>query len=81
MGASLKHGRKIPGFYFQGLIYEKEKRKDVIHGYPSTIVSYPIPTVSVPLWLAEGTAQYMYDNANYDLSTYYCDKKLNVMSP
>ena len=66
LGASLKYGRKIPGFYFQALMYEEEKRKDVIHGYPSTIISYPIPTVSIPPWLAEGTAQYMIHDIDYD---------------
>ena len=30
------------------------------------LVSYPIPGTSVPPWLAEGIAQYMYDEASWD---------------
>ena len=30
------------------------------------VVSYPIPGTTVPPWFAEGTAQYMFDGANYD---------------
>jgi len=66
LGASMKYPRNIPGVYFQILSYEEEKREDVLYGYPNQIASYPIPGTSVPPWFAEGTAQYMYENANYD---------------
>lgn len=64
--ASMKYPRKIPGFYFQSLMYEDEKRDDVLYGYPNVIISYPIPGTAVPPWFAEGTAQVMYKNANFD---------------
>ena len=57
---SMKMGNKIPGAYFQFMGYEKEKRKDVLYGFPNSLVSYPIPGTVVPPWLAEGIAQYMY---------------------
>ena len=57
---SMKMGTRIPGLYFQYMNYEIEKRPDVLYGYPNRIISYPIPGTSVPPWLAEGTAQYMY---------------------
>ena len=63
---SMKMGTRIPGLYFQYMNYEKEKRPDVLYGYPNRIISYPIPGTSVPPWLAEGTAQYMYDSADWD---------------
>ena len=63
---SMKMGTKIPGAYFQYMGYEEEKRKDVLYGYPNMLVSYPIPGTSVPPWLAEGIAQYMYDEASWD---------------
>ena len=46
--------------------YEKTKRKDVLYGYPNILISYPIPGTVVPPWLAEGSAQYMYDSADWD---------------
>ena len=63
---SMKMGTHIPGAYFQFMGYEKEKRKDVLYGYPKTLVSYPIPGTIVPPWLAEGVAQFMYDDADWD---------------
>ena len=54
------------GTYLQVLSYENEKREDVLYGYPNQVVSYPIPGTTVPPWFAEGTAQYMFDGANYD---------------
>ncbi len=63
---SMKAGTKLPGAYIQLMNYENEKRPDVLYGYPNTLISYPIPGTSVPPWLAEGIAQYMYEGANWD---------------
>jgi len=63
---SMKVGTKIPGAYLQLMNYEDEKRPDVLYGYPNTLISYPIPGTVVPPWLAEGIAQYMYENADWD---------------
>ena len=63
---AMKAGTKIPGAYVQLMEYEQEKRPDVLYGYPNTLISYPIPGTTVPPWLAEGTAQYMYENADWD---------------
>ena len=63
---SMKMGNKIPGAYLQFIGFEKEKRKDVLYGFPNRLVSYPIPATVVPPWLAEGSAQYMYDGADWD---------------
>ena len=64
--ASMKFGRTFPAAYIQWIDYEKEKREDVLYGYPNVIASTPISGVIVPPWLAEGTAQFMYNNANFD---------------
>ena len=64
--SSHKFGKSVPGGYLQWIGYEKEKRPDVLYGYPNVLVSYPIPGTSVPPWLAEGVAQYMYPGANWD---------------
>jgi len=66
MQKSMKAGLRFPGAYLQWLGYEDEKRKDVLYGYPNKIVSYAIPGTTVPPWLAEGTAQYMYEGADWD---------------
>ncbi|MBI88675.1 MAG: hypothetical protein CMG60_01200 [Candidatus Marinimicrobia bacterium] len=63
---SMKAGMRIPGAYLQLMDYENEKRPDVLYGYPNTLISYPIPFTVVPPWLAEGIAQYMYDDADWD---------------
>ncbi len=63
---AMKFGRKVPGFYFQWLGYEKESRPDVLYGYPNVIVSYPISGFVVPPWFAEGVAQYNNPVLGYD---------------
>ena len=63
---SMKAGTKIPGAYLQFMDYEKENRPDVLYGYPNALVSYPIPGAVVPPWFAEGIAQYMYSDADWD---------------
>ena len=63
---AMKFGRKMPGFYFQWLGYEKESRPDVLYGYPNVIVSYPISGFVVPPWFAEGVAQYNNPVLGYD---------------
>jgi hypothetical protein len=64
--ASMKLGRTIPAIYFQLLNYEDTRRPDILYGYPNVIVSYPIATLNVPAWYAEGTAQYMRKELEYE---------------
>ena len=64
--SSVKFSLNVPGGFFQFIGYEKEKRDDVLYGYPDRIVSYPLPGIIIPPWLAEGTAQFMYPGANFD---------------
>lgn len=64
--AAMKLTRRIPAIYLQFLNYEDKRRPDILYGYPNTIISYPLVTVNVPSWLAEGTAQYMRKEFEYD---------------
>ncbi len=64
--ASLKYSRKRPVSYLQWLSYEDVRRPDVLYGFPSGIITYPFSAVSIPAWLAEGTAQYQRSFINYD---------------
>lgn len=63
---AMKAGLKFPGAYFQWMDYEDEKRQDVLYGFPQKLVSYPLPGTAVPPWLAEGSAQFMFEGANWD---------------
>lgn len=64
--ASLKITKNVPAIYLQWINYEKEKRPDVLYGYPNVIVSYPVSGVGVPAWFAEGVAQYQRQQMGYD---------------
>jgi len=66
LGKSMKLSRRIPAAYLQVIDYEDEKRDDVVYGYPRVLVSYPLPALVIPMWLAEGMAQYMYPDATND---------------
>src|SRR3990172_2254832 len=66
LGAARKLPRRIPALYFQLFGYEPEKRPDVLYGYPNIIASYPISMTVVPMWLAEGMAQYQAPGLGYD---------------
>lgn len=64
---AMKAGLKFPGAYLQLVAYEAERRPDVLYGFPNTLVSYPLPAILVPPWLAEGAAQFMYPGADWDI--------------
>ncbi|GAB4295271.1 MAG: hypothetical protein Kow0098_17480 [Ignavibacteriaceae bacterium] len=64
--ASMKLTRNLPAFFLQVLNYEDERRPDILYGFPNVIVSYPLATINVPAWFAEGTAQYMRKEFDYD---------------
>lgn len=64
--SAMKFGRKIPAIYFQLLNYEKERRPDILYGFPNVFVSYPIAGVNIPAWFAEGTAQFNHPSLSYD---------------
>jgi len=66
LGASRKWSRRVPALYVQLLGYEQERRPDVLYGYPNRLVSWPLPSVTVPAWLAEGTAQFQLDGSGSD---------------
>jgi Tol biopolymer transport system component len=64
--SAMKTTRQVPAVFLQMLNYEDERRPDILYGYPNFIVSYPIATVNVPSWFAEGTAQYNRKDFHYD---------------
>lgn len=66
LGASRKWRRQILAGYIQFLGYEPERRPDVLYGYPNRLISWPLPSVTIPAWFAEGTAQYQFTGSGYD---------------
>lgn len=64
--AGMKTSKAVPAFYLQYLNYEDKRRPDILYGFPNVIVSYPVPAINIPAWFAEGTAQYMRKEFDYD---------------
>nr|HPN38402.1 biopolymer transporter Tol [Melioribacteraceae bacterium] len=64
--AGMKLTRTVPAFYLQFLNYEDKRRPDILYGFPNVVVTYPIATINIPSWFAEGTAQYQRKELNYD---------------
>jgi len=62
----IKTSRLVPYGFFQWFGYEKERRKDVVRGFPNSVVSYPISSIQIPVWYAEGTAQHQVDGQRHD---------------
>ncbi|GAB4330811.1 MAG: hypothetical protein Kow0037_06910 [Calditrichia bacterium] len=66
MQKALKFGDNVPAGWFQVFGYEEERRKDVVRGFPDVIVSYPFSGITVPVWFAEGVAQFQSPSKRYD---------------
>ena len=66
LGAAKKGPAWLPQIYFQWFRLEPEYRSDVAEGLPNTLVSYAVPTVTIPMWFAEGVAQYQVDQVRAD---------------
>ena len=64
--AAMKKSRRVPAIYFQWLSYEDVRRPDVLYGYPKGIITHPFASISIPAWLAEGTAQFQLRGWYYD---------------
>ena len=66
MQRARKMSRSFPALYFQSIGYEKEKRDDVLYGFPNVLISYPFSGTIVPMWFAEGIAQYGPDKLGWE---------------
>ncbi len=63
---SLKFGRRVPAGWLQVFGYEKERRPDVVRGFPDVLISYPVSGIVVPAWFAEGVAQFQSPQRRFD---------------
>jgi len=75
LGRARKGPRWLPQVYFQFFGYEQEKRPDVLYGYPNRIASFPMIGTVVPMWFAEGTAQFQARELGFD----YWDSHRDMM--
>ena len=67
LGAARKGPQRMPAVYLQYFGYQREaNRPDVLVGYPDVLTSYPITATVVPMWFAEGVAQYQVEEARHD---------------
>lgn len=66
LGASMRRSSRVPAIYLQWFGYEDVRRPDVLYGFPNSIITYPLATVSIPAWFAEGTAQYQVNSLAND---------------
>jgi Tol biopolymer transport system component len=64
--SAMRLGRRWPALYFQLITFEKEKRPDVLQGYPKDIITYPLSTLLFPPWFAEGVSQFQTPGTKYD---------------
>ncbi|MEA2078195.1 MAG: hypothetical protein U9O95_09295, partial [Candidatus Marinimicrobia bacterium] len=65
LGASMKYPINIPMFYVQWIDREIPMKENIILEYPKGIGSMPIANSIVPMWWAEGVAQYQYEDAQH----------------
>jgi len=75
---AMKFPLRLPSLYFQVVSFEKEKRPDVLTGYPNFQLSFPFPGEVMPNWFAEGTAQYQCDTARHDIWDSHRDMLLRM---
>ncbi len=62
----MKSNLTFPFGFLQLIGYEKERRKDVVRGFPNTLLIYPVSSITLPVWFAEGTAQHQAPGSKYD---------------
>jgi hypothetical protein len=69
---------RIPSIFFQVISFEKEKRPDVLTGYPNFQLSLPFAGEVMPNWFAEGVAQYQCRLARNDIWDSHRDMLLRM---
>ncbi|MBU8920252.1 MAG: hypothetical protein KOO63_00170 [Bacteroidales bacterium] len=76
--SAMKMPRWLPSIYLQGITFEREKRPDVITGYPNFQGSLPIAGVTIPSWFAEGVAQFQCPTSRNDIWDSHRDMLLRI---
>jgi len=66
LGKSMKYPISVPAAFIQVLDREKPYKDNIILEYPKGIGAAPVANVVVPMWWAEGVAQYQYETSQAD---------------
>lgn len=66
LGKAMKYPISIPAAFVQVLDREKPYKDNIILEYPKGIGAAPISNVVVPMWWAEGVAQYQFESSQAD---------------
>ena len=75
---AMKFPIRMPSIFFQVISFEKEKRPDVLTGYPNFQISLPFAGEVMPNWFAEGVAQYQCRLARNDIWDSHRDMLLRM---
>ena len=59
---------------------EEPLRDNIILEYPRGIAAVPVANVVIPMWFAEGVAQYQYENSSHDTWDSFRDMLLRDQS-
>ena len=63
---ALKFSRHVPAGWMQIFGYEGTRRPDVVRGFPNVLISYPLSGITIPVWYAEGVAQFQSPTKRFD---------------
>jgi hypothetical protein len=66
LGKAMKFPISTPAAFIQVLDREKPFRDNIVMEYPRGIAAFPVSNVTVPMWWAEGVAQYQFKESTYD---------------
>jgi Tol biopolymer transport system component len=67
LGKAMKYPISIPAGFIQIMDREKPYKDNIIMEYPKGIGAMPVANVVVPMWWAEGVAQYQFAKSTGDL--------------
>jgi Tol biopolymer transport system component len=67
LGAARKGSQRVPAMFLEYFGYKgEENRDDILTGAPNRLTVAPLANTVVPMWFAEGVAQYQTQTVNHD---------------
>ena len=67
LGAARKGSQRVPAMFLEYFGYKEEtNRDDILTGAPDRLTVLPLANTVVPMWFAEGVAQYQTQAVHYD---------------
>ena len=79
LGASRKGSQRVPAMFLEYFAYKEEKnRDDILTGAPDRLAVLPLANTVVPMWFAEGVAQYQTQAVHHDRWDSHRDMVLRI---